>query len=75
MRTLREIAREIRREWKNIPPDALECLIPMYQLDSVNDYFMLDDGKSIVLYFLARSGGFRGDAARRIKAELKSLVS
>lgn len=75
MRTLREIAIEIRREWKNISPDALECLIPMYQLDSVNDYFMFDDGKSIVLYFLSRAGGWRGDSARRIKAELKSMVA
>lgn len=75
MRTLSEIAREIRREWRNIPPDALECLIPMYKLDSVNDCFYLESGKSIVPYFLSRASGWRGEAARRIKAELKSMVA
>ena len=75
MRTLREIAIEIRREWKRIPPYAEEYLNAMSHLDSVNDYFMLDDGKSIVLYFLNEACVWRGDAARRIKAELKSMVA
>jgi hypothetical protein len=38
------------------------------------DSFMLDSALSIVSYFLANASGWRGEDARRIKAELKSMA-
>lgn len=73
-RALFEIAEDIRRTWKNPHYAAKPYLDAMGGLLSIDDNFGLDDAKSIVLYFLSNAGGWRGDDARRIKAELKSVA-
>ena len=72
-RPISTIAREIAREWKNVNFAAKPYLEAMFQLDSIGDKYYLDDARSIVLYFLSNASSFRGDAARRLKAELKAL--
>ena len=73
-RALHQIADEIRGDWKNIPNYARQHLAPMAYLSTINDYYGCDDGKSIVLYFLSNASTWRGDTARRVKAELKAIV-
>ena len=74
MRPLYEIAREIRRDWKNVSPYAAPYLSAMGTLYSVDDNYIFDSGRSIVCYFLANAGSWRGEVARRVKAELKEMV-
>lgn len=74
MRTLSEIAREIRKDWSKVYFGAVPYLDAMSTLNSINDNYGYDSGKSIVLYFLANAGTWRGDVARRVKAELKAMV-
>jgi hypothetical protein len=73
-RTLREIAYEVKRDWKNVSPHALPYLNAMTSLDSVNDNYYLDSGDSVVRYFLANAGTWRGETARNTKKELKSML-
>lgn len=47
----------------------------MSDLSSIDDNYMFDSAKSIVLYFLANAQSWRGEVARRIKAELKAMVA
>lgn len=42
-------------------------------LSSINDCYGYDDARSIVLYFLCNAKSWRGDTAKRIKAELKAI--
>jgi hypothetical protein len=72
--TVSEIAREISADWANVNYAARPYLDAMARLDSVQDKYGYDDGKSIVLYFLANAGAWRGDTARRIKAQLKAMI-
>ena len=72
-RPLYEIASEIRKDWKKVYFGAVPYLDAMSTLDSIEDNYMFDSAKSIVLYFLANAGTWRGDVARRVKAELKSM--
>lgn len=74
MRELYKIAQEIRKEWPNANYAAVPYLDAMRSMASVNDTYGLDDGKTIVLYFLANAGTWRGEAAKRIKAELKEMI-
>lgn len=74
MRPLYTIAREIRKDWKNVSPYAAPYLQAMSYLNSVDDHYYLDSGRSIVSYFLANAGSWRGETAKRIKAELKAMV-
>ena len=74
MRPLYTIAREIRKDWKKISPYAAPYLQAMSYLNSVDDNYIMDSGRSIVSYFLANAGSWRGETAKRIKAELKAMV-
>jgi hypothetical protein len=74
MRELYKIAQEIRKEWPNANYAAVPYLEAMRSMASVNDTYGLDDGKTIVLYFLANAGTWRGEAAKRIKAELREIT-
>jgi hypothetical protein len=46
----------------------------MRSVRSLSDDFGYDSAESIVQYFLANASTWRGDDARRIKAELKAIV-
>jgi hypothetical protein len=72
-RPIYEIAQEIERKWLNVNYAARPYLDAMHTLSDIEDMYIMDSGKSVVLYFLANAGAFRGEDARRIKAELKSL--
>lgn len=73
-RPLYEIAEEIRNDWKKpyfgaVPYlEAMDCLGPM------TDTYALDSADSIVRYFLSNATTWRGDVARRVKAELKAML-
>jgi len=73
-RSLSAIAREIRRDWKKPYFGAVPYLEAMRSLDSIHDRYGMDPGTEIVLYFLSNATTWRGEVARRIKAELKALV-
>lgn len=73
-RPLYEIAREIRKTWTKVSPYADEYLRAMERLNSIDDYYYFDTAKSVVLYFLSNAQGWRGEDARRIKAELKEMA-
>lgn len=73
-RPINVIADEIARDWKTLSPYARPYLEAMHQLRSINDRFYSDDARGIVLYFLSNAGSWRGDTARRVKAELKGML-
>lgn len=73
-RPLSVIAMEIRRTWKRPYFGAVPYLDAMRSLDGVKDHFGCDSGRSVVTYFLANAATWRGDDARRIKAELRQML-
>lgn len=72
--TLQEIAQIVRKDWKRVHYGAEPYLSAMSSLYTINDRYMFDDAKSIVLYFLSNASTWRGDTAKEVKAHLKSLV-
>ena len=73
-RPLYEIAREIRKTWTKVSPYAEPYLEAMESLNTIDDNYYFDSGKSVVLYFLSNANTWRGEDARRIKAELKEML-
>ena len=76
MRTFREIAMEIKSTWKTLSVYAKPYVDAMLAIDSSdkNAAYYMDSAESIVLYFLANASSWRGEDAKRIKAELKNMV-
>ena len=74
-RSLSTIAAEIRKDWgSKVNFAAKPYLSAMAGLDSITDQYGYDDARSIVLYFLSNAKSWRGETAKRVKAELKALA-
>lgn len=73
-RSLSTIAADIRRHWPKVNYGAVPYLDAMGSLNSIHDTYIADSAKSVVLYFLSNATSWRGDDARRIKAELKKMA-
>ena len=70
-RSLREIARHIRKAWPKPHFAAQPYLEALRELDSADELFYIYTGRSIILGFLANAQTFRGPEARQLKEELK----
>lgn len=73
-KNIAEIARMIRKEWAKVNYAAKPYLDAMSSMDSINDAYGFDSGKSIVRYFLSNASSFRGPVAKEIKAELNARL-
>jgi hypothetical protein len=73
-RSLSVIAAEIQADWKNPYFGCVPYLQAMYALDRMSDMYGVESAKSIVLYFLTNATTWRGDTARRVKAELNAML-
>lgn len=73
-RPLYEIAAEIRRVWAKPYFAAVPYLEAMSELNRITDDYYADTADSIVRYFLGNATYWRGEDARRIKAELRSML-
>jgi hypothetical protein len=73
-RPICRIADEIRIHWPNPYFGADPYILAMLTFNTMNDYYGLDSARSIVNYFLANAKTWRGDHARRIKAELTGML-
>lgn len=73
-RPLSIIASDIRQHWPNVYFGAVPYLDALSQLDSIDSDYYADSARSVVLYFLSNATTWRGEHARRIKAELKALA-
>ncbi len=71
-KTISQLAYDIRKDWgAKVNFGAKPYLNAMATIDSVNDQYGMDSGKSIVLYFLSNAGTWKGETAKAIKKELK----
>ena len=80
VRPLHVIAAEIRATWRNklgVPAvnyAARPYLDAMRQLDRITDNYYLDSADDVVRRFLSNATSWRGEDARRIKAELRAML-
>ena len=76
MRTFSEIAKEIKTLWKKPYFGAepyIEAMLEIRSSDK-NAPYLFETAKDIVPYFLSNATTWRGEDAKRIKAELKAMI-
>ena len=79
-RPLYIIAHEIGANWNkrisgtDLYFGAKPYLSAMSTLNSINDNYGMDSGRSIVAYFLANAGTWRGETAKKVKKELNAML-
>ena len=74
MRPLYVIAAEIQSDWTKVYFGAVPYLDAMGSLNKITDSYGADSAKEIVMYFLSNAQSWRGETARRVKAELKTMI-
>lgn len=75
-RTFAEIAQEIKHSWKNIYFGAKPYVEALLEIDSTDPKapYWCEDAQSMVCGFFGNCSSWRGEDAKRIKAELKSMI-
>jgi len=74
MRTISVIASEIDSDWKKVNYAARPYLDAMYSLNNISDSYYLDSGEAVVLRFLVNAGTWRGETAKRVKLEFRTII-
>lgn len=74
-RPICKVAEDITKAWDKPYFGAEPYLKAMRYVSSPEDRFGHDNGRSLVVYFLANAASFRGNDARKLKAELKSICN
>ena len=72
-RSISAIARDIRSDWKKVNFAAAPYLQAMLSIDDHCPNYGNDSGDSIGRYFLCNASSYRGEKAKALKAELKTL--
>lgn len=79
VRPVSVIAAEIRADWsargRGVSPYAVPYLNAMGELSSAAEMYYEDSAASIIRYFLANAATWRGETAKRVKAELKAMIA
>jgi hypothetical protein len=75
MRPIYEIAAEIRKDWRNPWFGAVPYIRAMADIANPGDTYIAENGYSIIRGFLANAKTWKGDTARTIKTELKSMLN
>ena len=73
-RLLHQIHDEIMQDWKRPYYAALPYLQAMRYLGTLYDSYGDQDAERIVRYFLNNAGTWKGETARRVKAELREML-
>lgn len=78
MRPICTIAKEIQDDWskkgKGVNYAAVPYLQAMFYLSAMTDRYVVEDGYSIVSYFLANAQKWTGPKAKEIKKELNGML-
>lgn len=79
-RPIFEIAKEVKQDWQTVNSGAKSYigakpyLDAMTSLVNITDKYYEDSAKSIIAYFLANAGTWRGETAKRVKVELNKML-
>ena len=71
LRSLKEIAGDIRNHWKSMDADAEDCVLWFEIIRSVYDRIRCDQGRDYILKFFRLSKEWNDEKARVIKSELQ----
>lgn len=75
--TISQLATVIAMDWKSqgqIYFGAVPYIDAMYGLQSIDDNYGMDSGRSIVAYFLGNARQWKGETAKAVKAELNKRL-
>jgi len=74
-RPIYKIAKEIKLNWPKPYYGAVPYISAMLNLETIKDHYYQDSAPTIINYFLANATTWKGEAARKLKTELKEVLN
>lgn len=74
-RPISQIAKQIKLTWPKPYYGAVPYISAMLNLETIKDHYYQDSARTIINYFLANATTWKGDDAKRLKAELKEVLN
>jgi hypothetical protein len=74
VRPLYTIAKEIKKDWKNMYFGAVPYVEALLSLDKLTDRYYFEDARNQVVYLLGNMRTWKGETAKRIKLELNQML-
>lgn len=78
-RPIREIAAEIKADFhakgKPVYWSAAPYVQAMFSLETMQDHFYEDDAASVLTYAVSNLSTWRGETAKRVKAEINAALA
>lgn len=68
------IARTKGKYWRHLFPHLAPYAEALLSLETIEDNYMFDSGRCIVGGFLSNCSTWKGETARRVKAELRQIA-
>jgi hypothetical protein len=68
------IAKGKYRYWRNVFPYLAPYADALLSLNSIEDNYGWDSGREIVCRFISNASTWKGETAKRIKAELRAIA-
>jgi hypothetical protein len=75
LRPISDIALDIQKDWADPSPNAQVYLRAMFFLQSMRDAYRGESAADILRYFLANAGKWNTPLSRKLKGELRALLS
>lgn len=72
--SIAELAGLVADNWQDVYFGARPYLDAMFTLDSIDDNYGADNGRTIVAYFLCNARQWKGETAKLVKAELNKRL-
>jgi len=73
-RPISTIAAEIEKDWGGkVNYAARPYLAAMHSLTTIKSTYGADSAKSVLLYFLSNASSWKGETAKRVKEEIRTL--
>ena len=71
---MESIAKGKHRYWRDMFPYLAPYADALLSLNSIEDNYMFDSGRTIVGGFLSNCSTWKGETAKRLKAELRTIA-
>ena len=70
----KDIAKDVRSDWRPIYPEAEQFLVAMERLDQIDDHYHPDSGVVVLAKFRWAARKWRGPVAKQIKSEIDLIL-
>jgi hypothetical protein len=72
--TLNQLLEQAKNDWEEAPASITECIESLQMSGSASNNYLKAESEEYLKFFLTNCSAWRGEIARRVKAELRKRL-